>query len=269
MRRFPTFMLSVLAVALTFGAGCAKHSSGDVQGYIEGEYVHLAAPLGGALTSLAVARGDTVKVGQLLFTLERESEAAVVQQAEKNLAQAEAALNRSGAEFVRREQLSVSGANIISAEELSRSQAQRDADAAQVASQKAALTKARWAYDQKQQVAPTDAQVHDTLYRQGEFVTAASPVVSLLPPENLKVRFFVPQEKLSLVKVGGTVSVQPDGAKQPFTATVNYISTQAEYTPPVIYSRETRANLVFMIEAKFSPADAAELRPGQPVDIKL
>ena len=63
--------------------------------------------------------------------------------------------------------------------------------------------------------------------------------------------------------------MKPDGAAHPFSATVNYISTQAEYTPPVIYSRETRANLVFMIEAKFSPADAAELRPGQPVDVEL
>jgi HlyD family secretion protein len=269
MSRFPTSLLAAFAVALTLGAGCAKRSAVDAQGYIEGEYVYLASPLGGALTNLAVARGETVKAGQLLFTLERESEAAVVEQAEKNLAQAEAALNRSGAEFIRREQLSASGANVISAEELSRSQAQRDADAAQVASQKAALAKARWAYDQKQQVAPADAQVHDTLYRQGEYVAAASPVVSLLPPENLKVRFFVPQEKLPLVKVGETISVQPDGARQPFTATVNYISTQAEYTPPVIYSRETRANLVFMIEAKFSPADAAELRPGQPVDVRL
>ncbi len=269
MRKFQRFITPVLVALIALGAGCAKNSSGDFQGYIEGEYVYLAAPLAGALTNLAVARGDNVKAGQLLFILERESEAAVVEQAEKNLAQAEAALNRSGTEFVRREQLSASGANIISAEELSRSQSQRDADAAQVASQKAALTKARWAFDQKQQVAPTDAQVHDTLYRQGEFVAAASPVVSLLPPENLKVRFFVPQEKLALVKVGGTVSVQPDGAKQPFTATVNYISTQAEYTPPVIYSRETRANLVFMIEAKFSPADAAALRPGQPVDVQL
>ena len=91
----------------------------------------------------------------------------------------------------------------------------------------------------------------------------------LLPPANLKVRFFVPQEKLALVKVGGTVVVKPDGAAHPLTATVNYIATQAEYTPPVIFSRETRANLVFMIEAKFSAADAADLRPGQPVDVHL
>jgi HlyD family secretion protein len=111
--------------------------------------------------------------------------------------------------------------------------------------------------------------VHDTLYRSGEFVAAGNPVVVLLPPENLKVRFFVPQEKLPQIKTGGTVSVKADGAARAFSATVNYISTQAEYTPPVIYSRETRAELVFMIEAKFSPADAAELRPGQPVDVEL
>ncbi len=98
-------------------------------------------------------------------------------------------------------------------------------------------------------------------------MAAGNPVVVLLPPENLKVRFFVPQEKLSQIKVGETVSVQADGAAHPFTATVNYLSTQAEYTPPVIFSRETRANLVFMIEAKFSPAFAADLRPGQPVDV--
>jgi HlyD family secretion protein len=109
--------------------------------------------------------------------------------------------------------------------------------------------------------------VHDTLYRQGEFVAAGNPVVVLLPPANLKVRFFVPQEKLAQVKIGGTVSVKCDGAAHAFSATVNYIATQAEYTPPVIFSRETRANLVFMIEAKFSATDAADLRPGQPVDV--
>ena len=75
------------------------------QGYIEGEYVYVASPLGGALTNLAVARGDEVKAGQLLFELERGSEAAAVQQAEKNLAQAKANLVLSEAEFARRQQL--------------------------------------------------------------------------------------------------------------------------------------------------------------------
>ena len=91
----------------------------------------------------------------------------------------------------------------------------------------------------------------------------------LLPPENLKVRFFVPQEMLPQIKAGQTVSISCDGAPRAINATINYISTQVEYTPPVIYSRETRANLVFMIEAKISPADAADVRPGQPAEVRL
>jgi HlyD family secretion protein len=91
----------------------------------------------------------------------------------------------------------------------------------------------------------------------------------LLPPENLKVRFFVPQEVLPRIKAGQTVTVNFDGATKSYSATVNYISTQVEFTPPVLYNRENRAKLIFMIEAKFSPADAAELRPGQPVDVKI
>ena len=267
MRTFLPVILSALAaVAL---AGCSPKPSGDAQGYIEGEYVYLASPLGGALTNLAVARGDSVKAGQLVFELERQSEAAALAQAEKNLAAANASLALAESVFQRRKELRENPSAIVSAEELDQAHAQRDSAAAEVESQQAALDKAKWAFDQKQQFAPADAAVHDTLYRSGEFVAAGNPVVVLLPPGNLKVRFFVPQEKLPQVKVGGAVLVKCDGAAHPFSATVNYISTQAEYTPPVIYSRETRAELVFMIEAKFSPADAAELRPGQPVDVQL
>jgi HlyD family secretion protein len=97
---------------------------------------------------------------------------------------------------------------------------------------------------------------------QGEFVAAGNPVVVLLPPENLKVRFFVPQEILPKIKTGETVSVSFDGAAKNYSATINYISTQVEFTPPVIYNRENRAKLVFMIEAKFSPADAADFAPA-------
>jgi HlyD family secretion protein len=258
----------VFAVAVVALAGCAKNSANEFQGYVEGEYVYVASPLAGALTNLAVARGDSVTNGQILFELERGSEAAALDQAEKNLASAKASLELSENEFARRVKLR--GDNgVVSAEELDQSRAQRDADAAQVAAQQAAFDKAKWAFDQKQQFAQANGQVHDTLYRSGEFVAAGNPVIVLFPPENLKVRFFVPQEKLPEIKIGGTISVHCDGAAKKFSATVNYISTQAEYTPPVIYSRETRAELVFMVEAKFSPADAAELRPGQPVDVEL
>ena len=180
------------ALAALFVAGCSSNSANIFQGYIEGEYVYVASPLGGALTNLAVARGDEVKTGQLLFELERGSEAAAVQQAEKNLAQAKANLALSEAEYARRQQLR-NDQGVISAEELDQTRAQRDADQAQVESQTAALDKARWSFDQKQQFAPANALVQDTLYRAGEWVAAGNPVVELLPPANIKVRFFVPQ----------------------------------------------------------------------------
>ncbi|MGA2240952.1 MAG: efflux RND transporter periplasmic adaptor subunit [Verrucomicrobiota bacterium] len=266
-RKISVFIFS-FALAVIFITGCSPNSSNVFQGYIEGEYVYVASPLGGALTNLAVARGDEVKAGQLLFELERGSEAAAVQQAEKNLAQAKANLVLSEAEYARRQQLR-NNQGVISAEELDQTRAQRDADQAQVESQTAALDKARWSFDQKQQFAPTNAFVHDTLYRTGEWVAAGKPVIELLPPANIKVRFFVPQAALPRIKPGETVGVTFDGGQHTYPATINYVSTKAEFTPPVIYSRENRAKLVFMIEAKFSPADAADLRPGQPVDVEF
>jgi HlyD family secretion protein len=267
MKAFPHIIPFALAAALF--AGCSRNPPGEVQGYIEGEYVYIASPLGGALTKLAVARGDSVKIGQPLFELERQSEAAALDQAEKNLAAANASLALAQATFQRSQELHENPSAVISAQELDRARSDRDMAAAQAAAEQAALDKAKWAFDQKQQFAPTNAMVQDTLYRQGEWVAAGNPAVILLPPENLKVRFFVPQAELPQIKVGETVSVKCDGAAHPFSATVNFISTQAEYTPPVIFSRETRANLVFMIEAKFSPADAAKLRPGQPADVEV
>ena len=268
MKTCPILVLSACALAAALLAGCSGGSSGAFQGYVEGEYVHVASPLGGALTNLAVARGDSVKAGQLLFELERGSEAAALDTAKKNLQQAKASLELSEATFKRREELRANN-GVISAEELDQAKSQRDADAAQVESLQAALDKAKWSFDQKQQFAPTNAFVQDTLYRQGEWVTAGNPVVVLLPPDNLKVRFFVPEMLLAKIKTGQNVEVSFDGATNKYAATVNYISTQNEFTPPVIYNRENRAKLVYMIEAKFSATEAAELRPGQPVDVKL
>ncbi|HTY86793.1 MAG TPA: efflux RND transporter periplasmic adaptor subunit [Candidatus Acidoferrum sp.] len=258
-----------LALAIGFAAGCSPRPANVFQGYVEGEYVYTAAPLGGALTNLAVARGAEVQAGQLLFELERGSEAAAVQQAEQNLAQAKANLALSEATYARRQQLRDGHLEVVSAEELDQARALRDADRSQVDAQTAALDKARWSFDQKQQFAPTNALVHDTLYRPGEWVAAGKPVVVLLPPANLKVRFFVPQAALPKIKPGQTVQVTFDGGPHAYPAIVNYISTQAEFTPPVLYNRENRAKIVFMIEAKCTPADAADLRPGQPVDVRI
>jgi HlyD family secretion protein len=133
----------------------------------------------------------------------------------------------------------------------------------------AALARAQWELSQKSKQAPVAGLVYDTLYRSGEFVAAGRPVVALLPPENIKVRVFVPEAQLASVHAGDPVTVTVDGVKEALAGRVSYLSPRAEYTPPVIYSRESRAKLVFMVEAVFPPEIAARLNPGQPVDLRF
>ncbi|MFO1500155.1 MAG: HlyD family efflux transporter periplasmic adaptor subunit [Verrucomicrobiota bacterium] len=133
----------------------------------------------------------------------------------------------------------------------------------------AALQKAEWDLGQKSQSAPQDGRVFDTLYRQGEWVPAGKPVVVLLPPPNIKLRVFVPETRLGSIQIGDGVQVQVDGVGGPLAGKVSFISPRAEYTPPVIYSRENRSKLVFLVEATFDPAVAMRLHPGQPVDVRF
>jgi len=140
---------------------------------------------------------------------------------------------------------------------------------ANVYATEAALAQAEWNLAQKRQTAPQAGVVIDLLYWPGEVVAANRPVVVLLPPANVKVRAFVSQTRLGGIHVGQTVRATADGAPAPYVGHVTFISPQAEYTPPVIYSRESRAKLVFMIEARFDPADAAKMHPGQPVDVEF
>ncbi len=121
---------------------------------------------------------------------------------------------------------------------------------------------------ERRRVAPADALVHDVMYRPGEWVPAGAPVVALLPPAAIHVRFFVPQTLLPRVSPGAAVQVRCDGCPAPLAARIRQVATHAEYTPPVIYSNGQRAKLVFMVEARPAPADGARLRPGQPVDVK-
>ncbi|MEA3118844.1 MAG: HlyD family secretion protein [Paraburkholderia sp.] len=143
------------------------------------------------------------------------------------------------------------------------------AQAEQVDAAQAALAQAQWRVDQKRVAAPRAGLIYDTLYRVGEWVQAGNPVVQLLPPQNVKVRFFVPETAVGALAVGRSVAVHCDGCLADIPAIVTYISTQAEYTPPVIYSNESRAKLVFLVEAHPMAADAPKLHPGQPVAVRM
>jgi HlyD family secretion protein len=140
---------------------------------------------------------------------------------------------------------------------------------ANVYAMEAALAQAEWNLAQKRQAAPQAGVIIDLLYWPGEWVAANRPVVVLLPPENIKVRAFVSQTRLGGIRVGQRVRATADGTPAPYVGNVTFISPQAEYTPPVIYSRESRAKLVFMIESRFDPATAANMHPGQPVDVEF
>lgn len=138
---------------------------------------------------------------------------------------------------------------------------------AEVEAARAALAQSDWRLQQRAASAPAAGLIHDTFYSEGEWIQAGSPVVSLLPPGNVKLRFFVAEAEVGALRVGQPVSVACDGCGGAFAASISYVSRQAEYTPPVIYSREQRSKLVFLVEARPAPADAARLHPGQPVEV--
>jgi HlyD family secretion protein len=225
-----------------------------------------------------------------LETGKRAPEVAVVQ---AQLVQAQAAARKSALQRERDETQYRAGG--ISREQLEATLAQAASDAAhvselesqlevarlpgraqqlkaqsrQVQAARAVLDQADWKVGEKSIAAPKAGLIYDTLYREGEWVAPGNPVVRLLPPQNIKVRFFVPEKLLGGLTVGRKVSLHCDGCAAELPAAITYVSSEAEYTPPVIYSNDTRAKLVYMIEAYPAPADAVKLHPGQPLEVRL
>lgn len=305
-----------LVIVAALMAGCSRPSSVGWQGYLEGEYIYVGAPLAGQVETLAVEKGARVEAGSLLFALEKRAELAAQQQAaaqlaasqarladlrmgsrpseiaalEAQVAQARAAAELARIDFERIETLRRT--NVVAESEYDRMRLNHDradraldqlaaqlatarlggrvnaiaAAEAEVASALAMKERADWNVEQKTQTAPRAALIYDTLYRPGEFAPAGNPIVSLLAPELLKARFFVPESDFAGLKAGDSVQVTISN-RPPLTATISFLSPQPEYTPPVLYNRENRSKLVFMVEATFQPADARDLHPGQPVDV--
>jgi HlyD family secretion protein len=307
------------ALALLALAGCSGKKAVAFQGYVEGEFVYVAAAEAGRLDRLMVTRGQQVASGDPLFVLESAHEAGAVRQARQQwtaaqaqlgdlltgkrppelevlraqLAQAVTKAGNSAATRVRNEAQGAVGGIPMATLDDSRADAEADAghvrelrgqvavamlpargeqiraQTATVAAARAFLDQASWTLGQKAVAAAANALVFDTIYREGEWVPAGSPIVRMLPPENVKVRFFVPETLLGALTIGRGVSLHRDGAAADVPAKVTYVSAEAEYTPPVIYSNETRSKLVFMIEARPDPAQAPNLHPGQPVVVTL
>lgn len=287
------------------------------QGWIEGDWVRVAAPVGGTLARVDVTRGADIAAGAPLFALDltaeqagragdvarlAESEARLadlrkgqrpeeLRTLEAQRAQAAATLRLSEAELRRQEALVRTGTVAQQRADEARSNAARDRAAleqmesqwrvatlggredqiraaeAAVAANRAALAQRDRRLVEMAPPAPVGARVEDVYYRPGEWISAGMPVVALLPPGNLKLRFFVPETQLGSIALGQPVAVACDGCPAGMTARIARIAPRAEYTPPVIYSVGSREKLVFLVEA-LPDGDTARLHPGQPVDIR-
>jgi HlyD family secretion protein len=309
----------LVAIAALLAAACGPQPERPLQGYVEGQYVRVAAPFGGTLQRLSVQRGGDVVAGAPVFALESDNEAAARRQAGEQLRSAEARLEnlKSGkrptevaavaeqllqaiaardlaaSNLRRQQQLYTSG--FVSNASLDDARTQLQRDEAQVAGLQAsvataklpartdeiraaeadakaareALAQADWRLAQRAITSPAAGRIHDTYYVVGDFVPAGSPVASVLPPGNVLVRFYVPEPALGRLQAGQEVRVACDGCAAPVVARIDYISDRAEFTPPVLYSRDNRAKLVYRVEARPAAADAAKLHPGQPVDVTL
>jgi HlyD family secretion protein len=143
-----------------------------------------------------------------------------------------------------------------------------DAAAASVETARHALEQAEKNIAKRQVFAPAGGTIEEVYFRPGEVVKEGQGVVALLPPGNLKVRFFVAEPVRATLHTGQTVNVTCDGCLSELTATVSFIAREAEFTPPVIFSQEQRKKLVFLVEAR-PTGDAVRLTAGQPVTVSL
>ena len=245
----PRTAAAIFLLALLLAA-CDKNDN-VYQGWIEADLIFVAPDEVGRVQTLTVREGDTVKTGELLFTVDDD-----LQQAD--LAQVKASLTNAKQTFDRASQLAKNGAG---------TQKDLDAAVAVLRDAQARLNSAQTRLARRSVFSPVNGTVQEVYYRHGEMVPAGRPVLALLPPGNIKVRFFVPELALPHIAYGDTVKIACDGCVNGLTARVSFIAKQSEYTPPVIYSREERTRLVFLIEAL--PDKPGALRVGQPVDVTL
>ena len=286
-------------------ASCGNPPNDHWLGYVEGEMALIAAPQPGWITSINVARGSQLKFGDALFTLDAVRELAArdnanaliagareqasqataqITQAQAQQAQIDADIARSQKELARQQELVRIGGT--PRRDLETAQAAYDSARAQhaqaVALQTQATAARRQAEAQQRQGEASLAtaafnlseravralvagQVQDIYFRQGEYANAGTPVIAVLPPENVFVRFFVPEPEIARLVLGSQVHVSCDGCPENLVGTISFIASQAEFTPPVIYSVGNRERLVFKVEARVM--SGLPTRPGLPTEV--
>ena len=243
-----TLAAIMLATAL---AGCNEKRDPGFQGWVEADMIFVSPDESGRVTKLNVREGDEVKQGDQLYSVDDDLQRADLNQNKATLANAQQTYDRAAS-------LSKTGSG---------TQATLDSavSALRVAEARVVTSETRLA--RRQGFAPVAGAIQQIYFREGEMVPAQRPVLSIMPPGNMKIRFFVPETELPKLSIGDEVKVTCDNCSADLTAKIYFIATTAEYTPPVIYSLEERNKLVYLIQARPSRPDA--LRVGQPISVYL
>jgi len=242
--------LAWLAAAFVL-AGCAPSNDGSYQGWVEAEQVFVSPHEVGRIEALKVREGDSVKTGDELFTLDDDLQVADLKQAEASLTNARQAFDR---------------AQVLLKTASGTQKTYEDAEST-MRTAEARLNSSQTRLARRKVSSPATGVVQQIYFRQGEMVPAGRPVLALLPPENIKLRFFLPETTVAKVAIGDSVNVSCDACPSDLAARVSFIAQSAEFTPPVIYSLEERSKLVYLVEAR--PGKPAALRVGQPVSVRL
>ncbi|MGX9430866.1 MULTISPECIES: HlyD family secretion protein [Bradyrhizobium] len=243
-------ILAMVALAAAL-AGCQERRDPGFQGWVEADMIFVSPDEAGRVVKLNVREGDEVKVGDLLYSVDDDLQQADLNQNKATLANAQQTYDRAAS-------LRGTGAG---------TQANLDAavSALRVAEAKVNTSETRLA--RRKGFAPVAGTIQQIYFREGEMVAAQRPVLSIMPPGNMKLRFFVPEAELPKLSIGDQVRVVCDNCAADLTAKIYFIATTAEYTPPVIYSLDERNKLVYLIQARPSRPDA--LRVGQPISVYL
>lgn len=240
--------LALLLAAVSL-AGCGNSKNPGYQGWIEADMIFVSPDEQGRVVKLNIREGDHVEAGAPLYSVDDDLQQADLNQSNATLANAKQAYDRAAA-------LSKTGSG---------TQANFDSALANLRVAEARVNTSQTRLARRRMSAPIAGTIQQIYFREGETVPAQRPVISILPPGNMKVRFFVPEPELPKLKVGEDVRVTCDGCASGLIAKVYFIATMAEYTPPVIYSLDERSKLVYLIQARPDKPDS--LRVGQPVSI--
>jgi HlyD family secretion protein len=243
-------LLAVLALT-TLLAGCNEPRDPGFQGWVEADMIFVSPDESGRVVNLKVREGDEVRKGEQLYNVDDDLQQADLNQNKATLANAQQSYDRAAS-------LSKTGSG---------TQATLDAavSALRVAEARVVTSETRLA--RRQGFAPVNGTIQQIYFREGEMVQAQRPVLSIMPPGNMKIRFYVPESELPKLAIGDEVKVTCDNCATDISAKIYFIATTAEYTPPVIYSLDERNKLVFLIQAR--PALPEVLRVGQPISVHL